>query len=42
MDNYCGRSPLSNLIVGADALMDEQTDGAWRRHLKRRAQLAPN
>ena len=42
MDNYCGRSPLSNLIVGADELMAEQTDGAWRRYLKRREQTAPN
>jgi hypothetical protein len=32
MDNYCQRTPLSDLIVGAQDLVNERTGNAWDRH----------
>lgn len=31
MDNYCRRSPLSNVYEGASALLNERTNNAWDR-----------
>jgi hypothetical protein len=36
MDTFCGKNPLSSVIEGAIALMDEQTGGAYFRKLDRR------
>ncbi len=34
MDNYCSKNPLSNVWLGADELMNEHTEGTYRKKKK--------